>query len=965
MPGPTAPDPARPPGAARVAGPINPAEQRTLPGAAGPPPSAADLPYGAIIGRYLVLKRIGQGGMGVVYAAYDPDLNRKVAIKLIRERGSIPGHIARLRLLREAQAMAQLTHPNVIAVFDVGTAFDQIFVAMEFIDGWTLRQWLKAEPRSQLAIVSAFELAGRGLAAAHAAGFIHRDFKPDNVLVSKDGRVLVTDFGLARIVDVKASADAPNTAPNTATRTATKAAINNPTELAAETVPDPVPEPALADRDTPLNTALTDAGLAVGTLAYMAPEQLMAQDVDPRADQFGFCVALYEACYKVEPFEGATSRLRLDKMYNRGPQLPETAERLPPRWHRALLRGLCTEPDQRFPTMGALLAELGPDQGPKRRRWLLISMMIILVIALAGLYVRAQKRSLDSYCRHATNRQPALWDAGTKKAVHKALLATDRSEGESIWKRLAPELDDYVQKWKAMNTESCQATLIRREQSAVLYELRQACLDRRRHEFSAFTTLLLTADKSAVQRAESALDDFTPVSACADIAALSAPTPMPDQPQLRERIRSVYRSLEELKAFEHIGKYSIVTERARALVGDAQALGYAPALAEAEYLLAKVLFNTNDYGGAEQAYIAAAAAAVQGHDAHLAARAYTALVGLSGIRRQFAAADTWEALAQAELGPVPNNPSIRVRLLLYSCQNSTARRQFAAATQSCQAALKLCESLDFQQTTQHAAVLRGLANLQLQQDHLSAALPLFAQVIQSEERLYGPLHPTLAATLRELALVLFAQENPKEAQTQALRALAIDEHSFGPLHVGLADSLRLLANLALVRGDPAEAIEYARRALLGTSATLGPDHIDTAMAHCALGDVYARSAHFAAALAEHRAAVAGLAVYSDEVRTAAATLGIAEDLLAIGQAAEALPMLQWGFPAQLPAWELALRGRRDLAWARALWAVDREGQARHAHELALAARKSYEQLGSQARRELAEVNAWIAAVPSK
>ena len=168
-------------GQASTVEPADFGNQATIAGVAGPLADPRALPYGTIIGRYFVLKQLGEGGMGVVYAAYDPALNRKVAIKLIRDSSKSAHAVARQRLLREAQAMAQLAHPNIIAVFDVGTAFDQVFVAMEFIEGGTLRQWLKDKPRTQREIVAAFVKAGRGLAAAHAAGFIHRDFKPDEV----------------------------------------------------------------------------------------------------------------------------------------------------------------------------------------------------------------------------------------------------------------------------------------------------------------------------------------------------------------------------------------------------------------------------------------------------------------------------------------------------------------------------------------------------------------------------------------------------------------------------------------------------------------------------------------------------------------------------------------------------------------------------------------------------------------
>ncbi len=165
-----------------------------------PGPSAEALGRGVAVGRYVVLDRIGAGGMGVVYAAYDPELDRRVALKLLRP-DRFGGDAGRLRLLREAQALARLTHPNVVAVYDVGTFGDRVFVAMELVEGETLRQWLRAEPRSPRPwreVLERFLPAGRGLAAAHAAGLVHRDFKPENVLLGRDGRARVVDFGLAK-----------------------------------------------------------------------------------------------------------------------------------------------------------------------------------------------------------------------------------------------------------------------------------------------------------------------------------------------------------------------------------------------------------------------------------------------------------------------------------------------------------------------------------------------------------------------------------------------------------------------------------------------------------------------------------------------------------------------------------------------------------------------------------------------
>ncbi|HYU15683.1 MAG TPA: protein kinase, partial [Candidatus Acidoferrum sp.] len=255
----------------------------TLSAPAGHGPGV-DLPVGAAVGRYLVQGRLGVGGMGVVYAALDPELGRKVALKLLRSDAVSAADLStvRERLLREAQAMARLAHPNVVAVFDVGGVGDQIFVAMELVEGETLARWLRAAPRPISEVVEAFVQAGQGLAAAHAAGLVHRDFKPENVLVGLDGRVRVGDFGLAR-------------------------------STLAPSAPEEAIEPG-AERETHrLATAsapLTRSAALAGTPFYMAPEQFRGESIDARTDQFSFCVALHAAISGVHPFvEGGVETL--------------------------------------------------------------------------------------------------------------------------------------------------------------------------------------------------------------------------------------------------------------------------------------------------------------------------------------------------------------------------------------------------------------------------------------------------------------------------------------------------------------------------------------------------------------------------------------------------------------------------------------------------------------------------------
>jgi WD40 repeat protein len=317
------------------------------------PPSASRPP--TRIGRYVVLKPIGEGGMGLVFAAYDPELDRKVAIKLVRP--ALHEQAAKepqLRLLREAQTLAKLAHPNIIHVYEVGALRDGVFIAMEYFEAPTLKRWQDQSEISWREILAAYRAAGRGLEAAHAAGLVHRDFKPHNVLVGADGQVRVIDFGLALETSTVALA----------------AQLDDPPEAALE--------------------RLTMTGKIMGTPPYMAPEQWAGKSVDARTDQFSFCVSLYEALYGERPFAGKTFA-ELGANVTRGIiQPPPRFERVPSWLRPALLRGLAVDPEQRYPNITELLAVLERDPAIRRRRGVLGVAAVSLAIAGAFAWNRME-----------------------------------------------------------------------------------------------------------------------------------------------------------------------------------------------------------------------------------------------------------------------------------------------------------------------------------------------------------------------------------------------------------------------------------------------------------------------------------------------------------------------------------------------------------------------------------------------
>ncbi|MEX1363848.1 MAG: serine/threonine-protein kinase [Nannocystaceae bacterium] len=348
---------------------------------------------GTKVGPYVVSLRVGAGAMGEVYAAHDPRLDRPVALKLLRRRArtNTRGNGA-ARLLREGQALARLSHPNVVPVYDMGTVRDRVYVAMELVEGATLRRWARAQVRPWREVLAVMLEAGEGLAAAHRAGMVHRDFKPDNVLVDSRGHARVMDFGLARGL-----------------RRAKPPSHRDPRDL---------------------ELTLTRSGAVMGTPSYMSPEQHSGHRVDARSDQFSFCVALYELLYGVRPFLGpsvvALARQKWHEQVRdprRGP-LPCRGRDVP-RWlHRAVVRGLHPDPDQRWPSMDVLLEALAPDrQPPQRWRWLLVAGLCLVLGGVGGGMVGDLLEATET--SHCSSFERARLPAGLAEGLTPASACSD------------------------------------------------------------------------------------------------------------------------------------------------------------------------------------------------------------------------------------------------------------------------------------------------------------------------------------------------------------------------------------------------------------------------------------------------------------------------------------------------------------------------------------------------------------
>jgi eukaryotic-like serine/threonine-protein kinase len=476
-----------------------------------------------------------------VFEARDTILGRRVALKLLHP-GVAGSHVAPARLLREAQALAKLAHPNVVTVFEVGTAGDDPFVAMELVEGNTLFDWL-GEARDWRAVLDVFIAVGRGLAAVHALGLVHRDFKPSNVLFDARGVPKLGDFGLVGAVDA--------------------------------TLDESSAESAGALFESPL----TREGAIVGTPRYMAPEQQARLPATARSDQYSFCVCLWEAVFGDHPFPKEQDT---DTIATR-------SARKAPRWLiRALEKGLAFDPDKRHPTMTALLDEL--ERAPKVRRRIATAAAALVVIGAGSLFTMRARSSEEDPCARVAPLE--AWTPEARVATRNAFAATALPFAERAHQEVARVLDDYGTRWHAMKVGSCRAH-VDKTQSEEIYERRNLCLDRRQVEVSAMVAALRMISADTVSKATEALGRLGDLRACADVEALSRSKPLPQDPARAEQVRSVEREIAAVEAQHNIAPPQDRSARVEGLLAKARSLEYPPALEKALYLTLELAVSSD------------------------------------------------------------------------------------------------------------------------------------------------------------------------------------------------------------------------------------------------------------------------------------------------------------------------------------------------------------------------------------
>ncbi|WP_224371127.1 tetratricopeptide repeat protein [Hyalangium versicolor] len=942
-----------------------------LSSSARPPTTfAVPAPGQMLAGRYMVFDTLGQGGMGVVLAAYDTRLDRRVALKLLHpiDASDATATDGEARLVREAQAMARLNHPHVVAVYDAGPLeAGSLFIAMEYVEGQTLRQWCDQQPRSWREVLDTYLSAGKGLVAAHAAGLIHRDFKPDNVLIGKDGRIRVMDFGLAR--------------------------------SALDLIPSEQ-FPASLSADT-LSSALTIPGTLMGTPKYMAPELLRGKPAGVRSDLYAFCVALYEALYGQLPFPDR-SMAEYSRARREGLVTPPPASSDVPAWvTRTVLQGLQADPQQRPASMEALLALLLDDPAIKRqaRRRVLAMASVAGVLAALALWGWARQHAQAPTCSQVARRLDGVWDASVKQKVLDSLHGTGLPYADATAERVSTALDSYASQWIKQSTALCEAE--QATQLPRLAALRESCLERRRSRLHALTELLSHGSEPALlEKATQSARSLPPLEDCADDEALTAAVPPPEDPAVRAQVEKLLGTVDIIEALYTAGQYKEGLATAEKLLPQVEAAGHPPLHAQLLLLMAQLKDGSGDYKGSEALARQALSEAARGRDSLQMSRAMSLLVRELDRQRRFAEAaplapavramadstgneltqataysvlgrmfteqgkypEAWESLSQAlvlrekALGPEhPDSASTLSNLATVAWwmgryDESLERTQRAAA---------LKENALGPEHPEAIQMLTNMGAMLYEVGRYEEALQRFERALELEQKVLGPDYPHIASTLTNLGIVLLTLGRPEEARRMAERAVAFREKLSGPDAQELAGPLTSLGGALEELGRHEEALQAHTRATQLREKTLGPDHdlVSESLRQQALVLTHLKRFREAHERIDRALAIAEKALGKEHPDLSYPLQIQGELFLAEGRAAEALPPLE---RAQKLAPKGAIRAEVGFSLAQALWEA-RSAERARAVELATQAREDWQRIGHAER--VARSTRWLAAHP--
>jgi tetratricopeptide (TPR) repeat protein len=737
----------------------------------------------ARVGRFLVHEVIGAGAMGTVYRAHDPELDRPVAVKV--HAGTALEVDGGERLRREAQALARLNHPNVVAVYEAGLHGDVPFVAMELVDGVTLDEWMR-EPRTFDEIVTVFASIGRGLAAAHDAGLVHRDVKPRNVFIASSGAVKLGDFGLVRadaLVDFGGD----------------RGAVDDTCDVTWVVRSE-------------LTVTLSIDGAIIGTPAYMAPEQLRGALATAGSDQFSFCVMLYEAVYGVRPFGSASPSELVAAMQAplEVPSLahPSIARRVPRHVRDVLVRGLAIEPAHRFSSMEALLATLAP--APHGRGWGIAAAVALVSVAASAF----------AFAAPATGDVCSIEDEDAERVFSRARLSRI---AESLGtERVTEILEGYAATWRAARTTVCRATTTG-QQSSQLGDRQRACLEARLQRADELLGLLATTATPTMSRALDAALALEPVEACTRATVAHVPPPMTQA----GTVAHLQRELAKIDSSRRLGDIR-GTSRIGSVVAAARAVGYPALLARALLTEADVLAaGSGEIARREALMEEAAREAAKAGDDELVATIYADMVYLVGIDGSHVdAALQWARVADVALvrAKTPREADWNLRLNRAAVLGRQGNVDEAIRLLEAAIASRAGEKVSL--PVAHA--VNNLGGFLADQGSDRAASTLRTAIDMYREVYGTEQHRNVIASVLNLGMLSLNNGDPRTARAYLERALVVAETVLAPDHVYVATALDALGECEAKLGNPREAIVLHSRAIAILTSKLGRENPRTA-----------------------------------------------------------------------------------------------------------------------------------------
>ncbi len=813
------------------------------------------------IGRYRILRRLGAGAMGEVQLAVDEQLDRSVAIKFVHPELASRRHAERLRL--EARALARLAHPNVVHVYDVGEYRGRVYLAMEYIRGQSLREWIREHQPSWREVLAAYVDAGRGLLAAHSAGLVHRDFKPDNVLRGEDGRVAVVDFGLAAIEqDLEPSSSS--------------------SELTLGDAPE-------------RTTSLSRTGEVAGTPAYMPPEQFRGHG-DSRADQFAFCVSLYEGLWGRRPFLRHELDDAIAGRVDWRPSPPPSGGEVPGWIWPLLRRGLASDPDARWTSLDELLAAIDARLQARRRRvWLLGSGLVAIAVgtmSAAAVGWWSASEAVDE-CSALEPELEQTWGADQRARLTE-LFATLAAEPGSAWWAdaevpVVAGLDRWRERWLASRRELC------RERSGgdpVVLDRLGACLEAQRRSTRALVELLLVGDAETLRAAPQSVQELPDPRRCASEAKQGGPPEPPES--IAAEVELVRGELDRLEAELSTGHADTVLRESESFVSRVEALEHAPLRAELLYLRGRALLTSRPDAGFELLEQAADLAEAARHDRLLADAWRFMAMSAATEHRDLERGRRWLRRADAAAARIGIEPLTAARLDFVRGNLLLLDGDSNAAVAQLEAALAVLVDQDDTLHAAHASSALGLALLGRGDDQ--RALELFEQSLELSRQVYGARHPEVAAAAYDLGQAALEAEREPLARRMLEQAVNIwaEAPSIDPLDTGRAQLA--LAQFAQLEGRNEAALELALAAArtFEMAPLAGPaDHAEAAVTAAAS---YYFMGETELAISAYRQAVAGYteAHGADDLYTAYFRVALGWALLAAGRVDEARGELEAG-----------------------------------------------------------------------